>query len=64
MMKISPYFVFALLISTPLYAADSVHTPSGANYQIKASEVGSWESNPLKLAHGAKGLWGSTTTPR
>lgn len=32
-------------------------------FEIKGSEVLSWDSNPLMLAKGAKSLFGSTTSP-
>ena len=57
---IHPITACALVSATSLYAAP---TP-GTDVQLKISEVGSWESNPLKLATGQKSLWGSTTTPQ
>jgi len=49
------------LIPTQLYADDN--TASGNNIEMKASEIGSYDSNPLLISNGAKGLWGSKTTP-
>jgi len=51
------------MLATPAYATDDIPPPPGNYYQISGSETGSYESNPLKIAHGATPLWGSTTTP-
>lgn len=59
------YLVVALICFTgTAHAQDQAlpaKPPAARTFEVKLSETGSWDSNPLMLAHGAEALLGSTT---